>query len=324
MQHTHKINDRDPYFEIDAVTRKIVNKSSSKVSIIQYDHNSERFTFVLPRYIEEHDMSEVTKAEVHYMSGKTKTPGIYTMTDLAISPEDDDKVVCTWLLSQNVTMETGAISFVLRLSCIGEDGSIEYAWSTAIFTGISVAEGIYNAEAIVEQYADVLEQWKEELQNGAGGAGGSTELFVINVLEADGLLLCDKSHDEVVAAIEANKQIIVVIPDDKTVENDNAQRVTVISAQYFDDIGVVLNGIIPSTNYSNGVFSNAMEYVQLQCATNDIWTLSSINILSEEAVDAKLKVLEDATDALALDMGDVKAALLEIEAMADSLIGGDA
>jgi len=163
MSHTHKVNDRDPYFEIDAVTRKIINKSTSKVSVIQYDHNSEHFTFSLPRYIEDHDMLDCTKAEVHYICAKTKTPGIYEMKDLAVDPEDENKVICTWELSQNVTLEAGAIGFLLRFSCVAEDGTIEYAWNTAIFNGISVAEGIYNAEAIVEQYADILEQWKAEV-----------------------------------------------------------------------------------------------------------------------------------------------------------------
>ena len=165
MSHTHKVNDRDPYFEIDAVTRKIMNKSASKVSVIQYDHNSERFTFSLPRYIEDHDMLESTKAEVHYICAKSQTKGIYEMTDLAVDPEDENKVICTWLLSQNVTLEAGAINFLLRFSCVAEDGTIEYAWNTAIFTGISVAEGIYNTEAIVEQYADILEQWKAEINS---------------------------------------------------------------------------------------------------------------------------------------------------------------
>lgn len=165
MEHTNKIKDTDAFFVIDPITRTIKNMSHSKVSVIQFDHNSERFTFSLPRYIEDHDMLESTKAEVHYICAKSQTKGIYEMTDLAIDPEDENKVICTWLLSQNVTLEAGAIAFLLRFSCVAEDGTIEYAWNTAIFNGISVAEGIYNTEAIVEQYADILEQWKAEIKS---------------------------------------------------------------------------------------------------------------------------------------------------------------
>jgi hypothetical protein len=166
MPHRNKVKDSDPYFEIDAVTRQIKNLSTSKTTVIQYDHNSERFTFSLPRYIESHDMGESTKAEVHYTTKDAQ--GVYTIKDLRIDEKDETKVKCTWLLSQNVTKTPGAIRFLLRFSCIDAEGNIEYAWNTAPFLGISVTEGIYNTEAIVEQYADVLEQLKNEVVKDLG------------------------------------------------------------------------------------------------------------------------------------------------------------
>ena len=165
MPHRTKIKDKDPFFEVDAITRMIKPKSTSKTTVIQYDHNSERFTFSLPRTIEGHDMMESTKAEVHYVTAKDETPGLYVMEDLHIDPEDESKVICTWLLSQNVTIEPGAIKFSLRFSCVGEDGEILYAWNTAPYVGISVAPGIYNADVIIEQYADILEQWYREIMD---------------------------------------------------------------------------------------------------------------------------------------------------------------
>lgn len=164
MPHRTKIKDKDPVFEVDTITRLIKSKSTSKTTVIQYDHNSERFTFSLPRFVEGHDMME-SKAEVHYTTAKEGIPGLYVMTDLHIDAEDESKVVCTWLLSQNVTMEPGAIKFSLRFSCVDDAGEIIYAWNTAPFVGISVTPGIYNADAIVEQYADVLEQWHKEIMD---------------------------------------------------------------------------------------------------------------------------------------------------------------
>ena len=58
MKHSTHIKDADPYFEIKTDTREIINKSKTKTKIMQYDHNSERFTFSLPRFIEGHDMLE--------------------------------------------------------------------------------------------------------------------------------------------------------------------------------------------------------------------------------------------------------------------------
>jgi hypothetical protein len=170
MSHKTKINDKDPCFEIDQITRAIRNVSASKTTIMQYDHNSERFTFVLPKTIEGHEMMECNKVEVHYTNGTNQ--GIYTVTDLQPDPENESKLKCSWLLSQNSTKTSGALVFLLRFSCVANDGTIEYAWNTAPYAGISVSSGLYNTDIIVEQYADVLEQWKQELEGSVGGSGG--------------------------------------------------------------------------------------------------------------------------------------------------------
>lgn len=52
----HDIVDSDPHFVIDPLTRKII-KHTEKSILILGDHNSERFTFELPRYIQGHDMT---------------------------------------------------------------------------------------------------------------------------------------------------------------------------------------------------------------------------------------------------------------------------
>lgn len=162
MSHNEKITDMDSLFVIDPITREIKKELGSKTTVTQYDHNSEKFTFCLPRYIEGHDMIECNKVEIHYltMSGKK---GLYPVTDLSIYSEDDTKLICTWLLSQNATADAGVLSFLVRFACVSEDGTIKYAWNTNICASIYVLRGLYNAEAIEEQYADVLEQWKTEL-----------------------------------------------------------------------------------------------------------------------------------------------------------------
>lgn len=178
MAHTDKILDTDKHFEIDPITRAIKNQSPSKVSVMQYDHNSERFTFTLPKSIEGHDMTECNRIEVHYINTDSATKesnaGVYEVSDLGVSPEDENILTCSWLVSQNATQKVGALSFLLRFACVDAEGNIEYAWNTGIFKGIHVSNGMYNSEIIVEQYADVLEQWKNELNT--GGGGGNVDL----------------------------------------------------------------------------------------------------------------------------------------------------
>lgn len=164
MSHNALIIDSDAHFTIDAITRQIKNTASTKVTVIQYDHNSERFTFSLPRFIEGHDMLEVDKAEVHYINvgsgGAGQKAGIYEITDLKIDDKGENKVNGSWLLSQNATSLPGSLNFMLRFSCFDDEGNLEYVWNTAVFSGISVSTGMYNSEIIVEKYADVLEQWR--------------------------------------------------------------------------------------------------------------------------------------------------------------------
>lgn len=163
MAHINNIRDADVHFTIDPITRAIKNAASTKTSVIQYDHNSERFTFMLPRYIEGHDMMECNQVEVHYINASSAaTSGVYIVDDMR-TDETEENVLCSWLLSQNVTQEAGLLHFLLRFACVADDGSVEYAWNTGIYKGMSVASGMYNSGEIIEQYADVLAHWEREL-----------------------------------------------------------------------------------------------------------------------------------------------------------------
>ena len=179
MPHRNKIIDADAHFVVNAITRQIENKTPSKITLMQNDHNSERFTFSVPRYIEGHDMLEVSKAEVHFLNGDSV--GIYGMKDLAIDPKDESKVNCSWLLSSNATQNAGSLTFLLKFICLAVDGiTVEYAWHTALFSGINVSAGLDNSGTVAENNVDVLEQWRQEFiqkeeKNTAGGVAGLDE-----------------------------------------------------------------------------------------------------------------------------------------------------
>ena len=166
MAHKHSVYDSDTHFSINPVTRTIRNESSQKTTLIQYDHNSERFTFEIPRHVEGHDMSICNVVEIHYLnieaSTKVQNAGVYEVADLQICPEDDEFVILSWLISQNATQLVGSLNFLVRFACV-TDGVVDYVWNTAIHSGIAISSGIHNDEIIVEQYADVLEQWRTNL-----------------------------------------------------------------------------------------------------------------------------------------------------------------
>ena len=167
MGHIHSIYDSDLHFAINPITRGITNMSSQKTTLIQYDHNSERFTFEIPRLVEGHDMSTCNVVEVHYLNidstTKDRTEGRYIIDDLQISPDDENVVICSWLISQNATRLVGSLNFLVRFVCITGDVP-DYVWNTCVFTGISVSNGIYNVETITANESDVIAHWQNRIE----------------------------------------------------------------------------------------------------------------------------------------------------------------
>ena len=166
MAHIHCVYDNDTYFKIDAATKTIKNEGSTLV-LVQGNHNSERFTFEMPRYIDGHDMSLCNRTEIHYLNidGRTgeKNPGIYEVEDLQISPNSEDIVICSWLISGNATQYVGNLNFMLSFKCVSDTGSVDYVWNTAINSSVLVVEAIINTDTIAFEYADIIAKWKAEI-----------------------------------------------------------------------------------------------------------------------------------------------------------------
>jgi hypothetical protein len=210
MAHLHSIYDSDLHFVIDPDTRVITNQMENKNSVIQFDHNSERFTFELPRYIEEHDMLTCNRVEVHYLNIEAKTGdqniGIYEVQDLQVSPHDDKVVICSWLVSNNATKYAGTLNFVLRFACV--TNQVDYIWNTAVFKNFAIQNGLYNSEPVVEQYADVLAEWYQSLFTVS--ADGVTN---IQEARAAAIMAVDAVADERIADIEqAGSDVIASLP----------------------------------------------------------------------------------------------------------------
>lgn len=165
MEHKHGVYDSDMRFVIDPVT-KVVKNTSKKVTIAQYSHNSERVTFELPRFIEGHDMSLCNAVEIHYLNVDVKTTekksGLYEVEDLQVDPNNEEKVICRWLISGNGTQLAGLLNFVIWYIC-KEDGVITYAWPTILNSELTVGAGFKASELVLTEYVDVIEQWKKSV-----------------------------------------------------------------------------------------------------------------------------------------------------------------
>lgn len=168
------ITDTDPHFIIDPKTRRI-NTTSDKVTLVQGDKNSERFTFEVPLEIEGHQMELTDKVEVHFINidqmTKATSKGLYKVEDVEVEdvevePADEEnpaRVTFSWLIDSDATKYQGVLNFVVRFVCM-DGAAVLYSWSTTIYTGITVTDGINNDGAIASEYNSILEGWKQELQ----------------------------------------------------------------------------------------------------------------------------------------------------------------
>lgn len=173
MEHKHSVYDTDSHFMIDGVTRAVKNASQTKTMLVQNDHNSERFTFEIDkRYIDGHDLSLCNKVQVHFINidsqtAKTEEPlvntGVYVVDDIQVSPEDENIVICSWLIAQSATRLVGSLNFMIRFACVSDDGTVEYAWNTLPHTGVYISAGINADESFEEDYSDIIEKWKESV-----------------------------------------------------------------------------------------------------------------------------------------------------------------
>ena len=271
MAHAHIVSDSDNHFIIDPISRQISN-NSRKTILIKTDHNSEQFTFELPRYVEGHDMSLSNKVEVHFLNINSKTrqtnPGIYNVVDFDIDAEDNTKVLGTWLVSREATKYPGSLNFVIRFSCLDDDNVEYYSWNTAIYTGITISDTIENTETIVEDYVDIFRQWLDTLEM----AGSTGDIYAIS---DDGTIinLCEKVDGLDSHATELEAQI-----------TEFGNRVTGVEqdvSTFKEEVNTEVNGFKESVNTEVNAFKESVN--------NGIEEMNS----TINSFDGRIKAVED-------------------------------
>ena len=222
MTHKHSVYDTDKHFIVDALTRTIASQSK-KTRLMQYDHNSERFTFQVPRYIDGHGMSLCDTIDIHYINISADTlhqsTGPYRVDDMQISPDSDDVIVFSWLISGNATTYAGTLTFAISFKCLTES-TIDYAWHTDAYTGIEIVSTVRTeGSEIILEYHDVIAKWERDLfgegesavqrikeaeekaikaiEEAGGGSGGGVNFEVGDKLSLVDGILNVKTADEV-------------------------------------------------------------------------------------------------------------------------------
>ena len=168
IDHIHTdeiIIDADEHFTIDTVTRAISNASNKKITLMQYDNKSERYSFDIDRIIDGHDLTNCNRVQIHFInigSNKQKHPGLYLVDDVHVNSTNEDKITFTWLISQDATQFSGVLHFLVSFECVDGD-TVLYRWSSSIFSSITITAGMDNDNTIMELYADELLAWKNDM-----------------------------------------------------------------------------------------------------------------------------------------------------------------
>lgn len=192
MSHESKIRDTETHFIINPEMRTITTASSGNNVLVQNDHNSERFTFEIPRYVDGHDMSESTEVRIHYRNQSTgslfQQNGVYFPDDMAVMEDDNDTVAFSWLLSYDTTQQVGNLQFSIQFVCY-ENGAVEYAWNTGIYKDINVIESINNVPEIVAENTDELATFKKGVEDYVGAVMGDVSYALDEIIETQNAII---------------------------------------------------------------------------------------------------------------------------------------
>lgn len=252
-EHSHTVVDSDSYFVINPATRAIKNITGRPVILIEGDHNSEIFTFEIPRYIEGHDMKLCTAVKVHYNNigesineetGETivkENSGVADLTDLRVNPEKTDTVICSWTIKRKATRLDGMMDFLIQYLCAEPDGTVTYEWHTDFFTDVTVKPGRNNGDSEIEEYTDLLEQWRARLF----GAGDSVKNEITEVANEQLAAVATEAAKQITAVEDKGVEVRATIPEDYTTTFNTAEyaarqkaNVIVLEAEGDDEVSV--------------------------------------------------------------------------------------
>ena len=167
MAHLHEVRDMDTHYVIDPVTMAITNANEAKNKLMLGDHDSEIYTFEIPRVVEGHDMTLCNMVEIHFINvgadKANKSEGVYIANDMSAAEDSADTLVFTWKVSSKATMYAGSLNFRIKFACTDENGRYTYKKWTAIYKGIAIDDGFDNGTAVEEENTDILSQWESRI-----------------------------------------------------------------------------------------------------------------------------------------------------------------
>ncbi len=243
MAHLHEVKDEGTHYVIDKFAKKVTGE---KLKVTQYSHNAEIVTFEIPRFVEGHDMMNSDVVRVHYTNisknKKTLNKGVYEVDDKRLS-EDGNTVLFSWKISSQGTQIDGILQFSVWFTYFSDAPDFEWGTETNKCL-IFIVASEKNSDAIVQEYPDVLDEWKNDLYE-----------------QKDALLIkCTATGESIVLKDSLEYPLLALSPSGENVPNT---EVKLLGGNYFninnvipqdDGVWVQDNGFAMS-NYYNGCWT---------------------------------------------------------------------
>ena len=113
--------------------------------------------FKVPRMYCSVDLSEFA-ININYENAKGGGD-VYEVKDAVIS---DDLITFDWVVGRHALTYRGNVVFSLCLKDVDEAGEVRREFNTTIAT-LTVLPGLETGEAVIQEHADILEQWRADL-----------------------------------------------------------------------------------------------------------------------------------------------------------------
>ena len=155
---------------INPETREIDLPESEKMLGVKLDKDVERKYFKCPKIVG--DNIDLSQHKIYVVYQKTDeqlrtlydVPCLYWCEDMKVD-ETGDYITFSWKLSGNVFDDSGFIAFKIVAKYVdSESGMIKTRWNTIPTIGI-VKMTLSDGEEIIEQYADIITQLLQKMEN---------------------------------------------------------------------------------------------------------------------------------------------------------------
>ena len=169
----------DDILTVDLDSR-IINIPKNVTNLgVQSDDNVRKLHFRVPRYYCDVDLSTFV-IRINYMNAK-KGGDVY---DVPTSEVVDDMICFDWEVGRNAVAWNGEVKFIVCLKDVDTEGNVLREFNTTIAT-LPVLPGLETGEMVIQEYHDLLEEWKAALfgasEDGVTSVQEATDTALANI-----------------------------------------------------------------------------------------------------------------------------------------------